>query len=610
MASYSIVLNLTGNAVSNSKTLADNLERADRAAKSLKKSLTGVRVPTGGTGSGRPSYGSTFGNVSAVTSFSTQSGLGTVFRFAGSLNVALAVIDSVVRAATKAVKIVGKANLLAYTGGFQLLNKGADILLSSQMGEGIRLLQRRQQARLGFKDDFAQAQERAYTLAASYGFDPSNVLASMNVLTGMRVGDKRLTAAHAERLTQVGGLIAQQSGMGFETVMINLQQIMAQAVPSMRDIRQLLTHAPILGRYALDEMAKRGITGMTAMEYMKADKGALMTVLERYLSENPAILSMKARGMVQRSKTEFYATLAENPAWLTVAGKYTRVMKDMSTAFSSMLTALADSQAIRTSIHLLTNFLKDAPSLMQRFAGTANKVLIKAFEILGFPVNNYKEDAQVQAATEGFLSEEIRKNVKKFRPFVKQLGLTKTATDEDIVRSVAEFAEAQGLQNFAHLLERDPLVNSRTREISLPFYTYRRTTPVVETLSEERERRAKELGSSTYMFGNEVQSYVGATIDLKGLISSIKNKKLPSTAPLTGLVGGEGLTGEDISGFGRDRKSLTINFNAPIVEWDSTINADDPQDVVNTVSETIEGAATRAIQIALLGATGKMDTRF
>jgi hypothetical protein len=516
----------------------------------------------------------------------------------------------VVRAATKAVKIVGKANLLAYTGGFQLLNKGADILLSSQMGEGIRLLQRRQQARLGFKDDFAQAQERAYTLAASYGFDPSNVLASMNVLTGMRVGDKRLTAAHAERLTQVGGLIAQQSGMGFETVMINLQQIMAQAVPSMRDIRQLLTHAPILGRYALDEMAKRGITGMTAMEFMKADKGALMTVLERYLSENPAILSMKARGMVQRSKTEFYATLAENPAWLTVAGKYTRVMKDMSTAFSSMLTALSDSQAIRTSINLFTNFLKESPSLINKYAGQLNNLLVRVFEAIGLPIGDFKENAQVQAAAEGFMAEDIRKNIKLFRPLVKKLGLTKDATDEDVFRSVLEVVENVGWRKFARLLERDPLVSSRTREIPLPFYTYRRTTPVVETLEEERARRAKELGNSAYMFGKEVQAYTGVVIDLKGLINEINNTKAPSTAPLTGLVGGEGLTGEDISGFGRDRKSLTINFNAPIVEWDSTINADDPQEVVNTVSETIEGAATRAIQIALLGATGKMDTRF
>jgi hypothetical protein len=99
----------------------------------------------------------------------------------------------------------------------------------------------------------------------------------------------------------------------------------------------------------------------------------------------------------------------------------------------------------------------------------------------------------------------------------------------------------------------------------------------------------------------------------KGAISQYIARPAEETPPLlTGadVQGATGLTGETIGGYARDRKALVINFNAPIVEWDSTINAEDPQDVVNTVSETIEGAASRAIQIALLGATGKMGTRF
>ena len=119
---------------------------------------------------------------------------------------------------------------------------------------------------------------------------------------------------------------------------------------------------------------------------------------------------------------------------------------------------------------------------------------------------------------------------------------------------------------------------------------------------------ATMFGGSPYFTGRG-----GAIVD-DDLIRSTLSRKLDSGTDTTTPTyipgfGGNG-DGSDISGFGRDRKALTINFNAPIVDWDSNITTGDPQDVVNEVSETIEGAASRAIQIALLGASQKMTTRF
>lgn len=614
MANYSIVLNLRGSAVTNSKKLADNLERADKAAKSLKGNLANMpNVPTGGRGGYyggggggyRPSYGSSFGSVSAVTSLSTQSGLGTVFRFTGQLNSALAIVDGVFRAAAAATKIVAKSNLLFYGGGVSLLKKGADILTSSQMGEGIRLLQRRQQARLGFGAGYAEAQSRADLLAASYGLDPSNVIASMNVLAGMRIGNKRISTAQAERLTQVGGLIAQQSGMSFETVMVNIQQMMAQAVPSMRDIRQLLTHAPILGRYALDEMEKRGVTGMTAMEFLKSDKGAVMGIFERYLNENPALLAMKARGIVQQSQTGFYATLAQNPSWLNVADKYSEVMASFANSISKIITALTGATSINTSINAFLELLNDAPTLIDSFASKLDTWLADAGEQLGINVGGYKERAQVRTESEEQIRKYVTALLPSFRDFSVLTGV-KNPSDEVLVRTImSELSKAKGgISSFISYEPFETDLKTRTYGFGGSY------TESVIPVGMQRQQFKKRYGySPDFMFSDRIQSYVGGNILNEKMIKFLAGQVNAYNSPAS-LTADAAMSGEAISGYGSDRKSLVINFNAPIVEWDSTINADDPQDVVNTVSENIEGAASRAIQIALLGATGTMSSRF
>lgn len=619
MANYSIVLNLRGSAVTNSKKLADNLERADKAAKSLKGNLQGMpNVPTGGrggfggVGGGRPTYGSSMGNglVSAVTSFSTQSGLGTVFRFAGKLNTALAIADALFRTTAQAVKIGAKFNIMAYTGGAQLLNKGAQILTSSQMGEGIRLLQRRQQARLGFGAGYAEAQERADSLAASYGLDPSNVIASMNVLAGMKVGGRKISTAQAERLTQVGGLIAQQSGMSFETVMINIQQMMSQAVPSMRDIRQLLTHAPILGRYALQEMEKKGITGMTAMEYLKADKGGLMAVFERYLAENPALLSMQARGVAQRARTGFYATLSENNTWLGIADKFAEVSGVTAESLSKILTTLAESDAVRNSINSFITVMEDAPDLISRVVNGLDNFIVKLQDLSEWLpwLGARGEKGQVRSESEKAVEAYVRKNIADFGGYAEGLNML-NRSDEELVLKILSTLRGGGknLADYVTTVAYNPNLTETSyaghgrgggARIKVPF-----------DKQQDRFTRRNILDPTAFTFSSVVDTQLGGFVNESLIHDRLMAASRPS-ADLYGLGADGASSGEAISGYGSDRKSLVINFNAPIVEWDSTINADDPQDVVNTVTETIEGAASRAIQIALLGATGTMSSRY
>lgn len=607
MASYKIVLNLKGNAVKRVEKLADQLERAQKASAGLAKNLGGI---------GRRNLGGVSGGGTATpreltswrTTLSSQSGLGATLALQGVLGKQLGLPLLVAKGIFSGIKGLAKANFAIATGGARLVNAGAEFLTSSQMSEGIRLLQRRQQARLGFGAQYAAAQERADLLAASYSLDPSNVIASMNVLTGMRVGNKKITMGQAERLTQVGGLIAQSSGLPFETVMVNIQQMMSQAVPSLRDIRQTLTHAPILGRYAIQDMEARGISGMSAMDYLKSDKGALMRVFERFLAENPAVSAMRAQGIVRQARTGFYANLAENPAWLQVAQTFKAITETASPALNKLLEELTNSSAIQYSVSTFVALLQQTPAILDKVNEKFDSFIKAAQKFLGVEVGGTRIDEERQAVKTW-----IKNNDSRLRAAYKAAGI---AYPSDPVKhfmgklpyDVGEFFQPMYLNREG----RASWVRNNLDLSSIPYEDAKRligsrigyARGLARKYLPTNPNYNKTVFSSNY--GDRIGIRLWDNILFKELTSNLDNSTTnlnPLGSPLTG-------DGSDLSGYGRDRKALVINFQAPIVQWDSTINTDDPQDVVNEVTNTLEQGVSRAIQIALLGATRSMNQSF
>lgn len=612
MASYKIVLNLKGNAVKQVAKLADELERAQKASAGLSRNLGVV---------GRRNIGGVSGNATSsvgrssqiMTSLSSMSGLGSVIRFGGAFGKTLGLGLMGVQAVRKAVGFGLSANALIATGGAKLLNAGADLLTSSQMSEGIRLLQRRQQARLGFGAQYAAAQERADLLAASYGLDPSNVIASMNVLTGMRVGNKKITMGQAERLTQVGGLIAQSSGLSFETVMVNIQQMMSQAVPSLRDIRQTLTHAPILGRYAIQDMESRGITGMSAMDYLKSDKGALMRVFERFLAENPAVSAMRAQGIVRQARTGIYANLAENPAWLTVAQTFKAITETAAPALNSLLDALTKSDAISYSISTFVSLLQQTPAILDKVNATLDTWITRLQKLLGIEVGGTRIEEERQA-----VSSWVKANESGIRTAFIQHGIKAPKGTGNLVNYILGSIPydvspyIRDITTPKTTKERLSFINNTTgMRSALPAITISSMMTSPSHFAGNFLRYANKLPEfGNTLFTSSYGDRIGFRLAEGEIMTDLINKLSVNSADSLNELGSATPDGSDLSGYGRDRKALVINFQAPIVQWDSTINTDDPQDVVNEVANTLEQGVSRAIQIALLGATGRMSQSF
>ena len=129
-----------------------------------------------------------------------------------------------------------------------------------------------------------------------------------------------------------------------------------------------------------------------------------------------------------------------------------------------------------------------------------------------------------------------------------------------------------------------------------------------------------------YFIPEGAGSYVGATPSFAAYLSSVpsmmmlgwykdalneymKEPKIPNYGGAGGASGGTG-TEDDLRGFSRDRRSLVINFNDKLVEWNSTITTDDPQEVMDDVSQNINALVSAAIQKSLLSATNSMNSRW
>lgn len=671
MANYSIVLNLTGNAQERLSKLSQTLQTANTRAKELQETLVnigvaskaismrGLRVPRSisSISSGDRAVDSLYRRerdvnytrhrATRIASWGTGFSLGgftgrlsTIIqpdingKILGMNAASLMKGVNVAAIASKIVWSVGKALVktsLWSTGISFGMGAGVNamftkLLMSEGMSQGVRMIQRRNQARSGLGSSYLEAQGYADMLARDYGLERSASIASLNVLSGLRIGNtnRKLTLNDATALTRVGGLISQQAGVSFERVMTNIQQLMTQSNPNIRDIRELLNQAPILGRYALDEMEKKGITGVDKNTYLK-DQSNLLSVLQRYDVENMSSTAMQARGMVTLAQQDFYTKLAENPSWLNVAGNVSDLMGSLADSVSRLLSAFTSNTDFQNSINSLTFLIETIGNNSGFIVDWTGKAGTFLADLFGIDVADAQAKARKytqQRETIAYTGAMTRESV--FAQWLAAGG--SKSNDPDVQRQQFDIWWNKELQTASRL--GSPLLEAvqfagqasygdwnggRTRRKNLWAATGA-GFPV--TWNTFRPSGATKSDGTTYI-GKYPNFYAyRSAIDpsvwnefWSGRIQESLNTptlNIPANNPM----GYDAVTGSDLTGFNRDRRSLEIHFHDAIVEWNSTINTDDPQDVVNEVSNTIEGAASRAIQIALLGASQKMSTRW
>lgn len=560
--------------------------------------------------------------------------------------------------ATSIVGTVGKAvvKTMAYSTAAPFVIGGIgmksliSMLQSEGFASGVRLISRRTQAQAGLGLGFERAQLNADALAASYGLDRSTSLSSINVLTGLGVGGsskQRVDLGQATRLTKIGGLISQQAGVPFERVMTNIQQLLVQATPNIRDIRELLGQAPVLGKYALKEMEERGVKGTDVRTYLK-NQGALLSTLARYEIDNVSNAGMRARGEIALAQQDFWAKIAgQDKVWNYVGTAGQNLIGAGGNAVSSLLSTLTENKSFQTMVNLMVVALEDfadggvklvdklitfieraSEKLRLNSLGDPYKAMqrgereryIRGLENSSLVTSRLRTMADTSGYFKG-LTPELRE--KEFEQ-LRSMTINRMVRDTAFRNSIQLRGELYGPSNPMPMLGEGTVGDfARTAIIGRGVVNLRNARDVYNKLNTDttafwrltspsllNDLRTKTAYSrnpdvSATMAGATIESINAATI------RAFREVTGSGSADFSKLTGASGEpAGSDLSGFNKDRRNLEIHFHDAIVKWTSNITTDDPQEVVAEVKQNIDQIASEAIQKAMLAATGKMGTRW
>lgn len=262
-----------------------------------------------------------FNNVSSFSGLRYNAvNLGKVFTsLTGVVGKAIPALGAFGQVAIGAAKIwMGVHAWRLASSGLPLLI-GTKLLNSNDMAEAASNLMQMRMAEKGLGGNYQATLNRATQLAAEYGFSRVGMLNAMNMFTGLNVDGKKLTPEEASHLAEVVGKIAHVGGLSFERVNVNLQQLLGQAVPSIRDIRELVGQAPFIGKLAMNMMEERGVQG-DYRDWLK-NKSNLRSVLDEFNELVESHPVMKARGQIALAKENFWMRIADglSPYWDKIA---------------------------------------------------------------------------------------------------------------------------------------------------------------------------------------------------------------------------------------------------------------------------------------------------
>lgn len=262
-----------------------------------------------------------FNNVSSFSGLRYNAvNLGKTFTsLAGAAGKAIPALGAFGQVAIGAAKIwMGVHAWRLASSGLPLL-VGTRMLNSNNMAEAASNLMQMRMAEKGLGGNYQATLNRATQLAAEYGFSRVGMLNAMNMFTGLNVDGKKLTPEEASHLAEVVGKIAHVGGLSFERVNVNLQQLLGQAAPSIRDIRELVGQAPFIGKLAMNMMEERGVQG-DYRDWLK-NKSNLRSVLDEFNELVESHPVMKARGQIALAKENFWMRIADglSPYWDKIA---------------------------------------------------------------------------------------------------------------------------------------------------------------------------------------------------------------------------------------------------------------------------------------------------
>lgn len=520
-----------------------------------------------------------FNNVSSFSGLRYNAvNLGKIFTsLAGAAGKAIPALGAFGQVAIGAAKIwMGVHAWRLASSGLPLL-VGTRMLNSNNMAEAASNLMQMRMAEKGLGGNYQATLNRATQLAAEYGFSRVGMLNAMNMFTGLNVDGKKLTPEEASHLAEVVGKIAHVGGLSFERVNVNLQQLLGQAVPSIRDIRELVGQAPFIGKLAMNMMEERGVQG-DYRDWLK-NKSNLSSVLDEFNELVESHPVMKARGQIALAKENFWMRIADSlsPYWDKIAQANEKLYSWLGDKIVSWVSNI-DVNKVGAKLDQFILELDTFASAIQTIANTIGSIA----NGISFGQKQYGEFDPETGGVRMTWGLSTNKDAALFTTMANNIAKKKAYGRE--VSRIAEFA-AKRAREAGH------------GDIVQAAYDKLNSNEFIDAF----------VGTSSYFnwpYTDDTKKIRKPTLSKLG-IKAISDL---FSAGLRGITGTGGRStdpnAQTVSNLSQGSKSVFINFNKEIVDMDINIaSVENIEELGRKLEPKIEEVVVRGLTIALNNAT-------
>ena len=478
---------------------------------------------------------------------------------------------------------IGAAKILIGMHAWRLVSSGIPFLVgtkllnSNNMAEAASNLMQMRMAEKGLGGNYQATLNRATQLAAEYGFSRVGMLNAMNMFTGLNVDGKKLTPEEASHLAEVVGKIAHVGGLSFDRVNVNLQQLFGQAVPSIRDIRELVGQAPFIGKLAMNMMEERGVQG-DYRDWLK-NKSNLRSVLDEFNELVESHPVMKARGQIALAKENFWMRIADglSPYWDKIAQANEKLYSWLSDKIVNWISNI-DVNKVGAKLDQFILELDTFASAIQTIANTIGSIA----NGISFGQKQYGEFDPETGGVRMTWGLSTNKDAALFTTMANNIAKKKAYGRE--VSRIAEFA-AKRAREAGH------------GDIVQAAYDKLNSNEFIDAF----------VGTSSYFNWRDTDDTKKIR---KPTLSKLGIKAISDlfSAGLRGITGTGGRStdpnAQTVSNLSQGSKSVFINFNKEIVDMDINIaSVENIDELGRKLEPKIEEVVVRGLTIALNNAT-------
>lgn len=511
-------------------------------------------------------------------------------------------IGAVGKAALQAVPLIkpligaigaigGVAGGVALGGGL-LYRFGKNQLLSESTAQAISNSAQYRMAQLGQGTAYSSLYNTATRITEQTGGSRAGLVSLMNTLSGLTLGNTKLTQKDAQWFGEVAAKISAVSGRDLQLVGLNLQQLLTtwQGI----DMKELFKAVPLIEKYVFDLRAQSRNKGEDIYSFIRENPQALIEAFSRFMTQFqlPKVGVVKGRMQLSDENLEIKKLEYLERFYEDVGNVYQNINFSLEKLYQSL------GSNYEGSIYqdMLTSFDNFVYMLTKTISGIANTAdgFVKAIRNV-FNGNALMRFFQLPQYIQHRLSGHNDSDAWKYaqadwnRWFGS--GVDTSKYKGNIYRDLAK----------ANLLSEDYLTDK---------YSMNEKGILSPSTSGQKIRFRLNNNSVEYILNKLENSPLLRDRDLLERISKGDKEakweaiKLlvrdSSSSPKIDSVGDETGRMKDLS---KGSKSLIINFNKSIVDMDNHINTTDPSTIMREIEDYVSQAIARGLNIAFNQAT-------